>query len=155
MATYRCQWREAGPQIKKFEQVSSDIHQMSLSEGPGWAGGSHVWYLGWVGLGLGLGLGLGPGDLCLACCSWSNSPSCSAAWIVYSEVQCIMDNDHVGDPLWTNRHTQMKTLPSRNFVGKAYRSINIRNFIITENLWFAQWFSGKSLAGSAVDCSNH
>ena len=37
--------------------------------------------------------------------------------VLYSEVQCIMDNGHMGTlPLWTDRHTAVKTLPSRNFL---------------------------------------
>ena len=48
--------------MNRFEQVSSDGHQMSLAEG-----GSHVWKWGGPGWG---------GDL-------------------YSEVQCIMGNDHI------------------------------------------------------------
>ena len=40
---------------------------------------------------------------------------------LYSEGQCIMGNDHIGPPLPpsppVDRHTSMKTLPSRNFVG--------------------------------------
>ena len=36
--------------------------------------------------------------------------------VLYSEVQCIMGNGHMGIPLWIDRHTPVKTLPSRNFV---------------------------------------
>ena len=30
VATTRCQYEGVGPQVKKFEQVSSDEHQMSV-----------------------------------------------------------------------------------------------------------------------------
>ena len=36
---------------------------------------------------------------------------------LYGEVQCIMDNDHMGTPCEQNdRQTRLKTSPSRNFV---------------------------------------
>ena len=35
---------------------------------------------------------------------------------LYGEVQGIMSNGHMGHPLWTNTQTQLKALPSRNFV---------------------------------------
>ena len=34
-----------------------------------------------------------------------------------SEVQCIMGKGRMGTSLWTDTHTAVKTLPSRNFVG--------------------------------------
>ena len=51
-----------GPQVNKFEQVSSDGHKMSL------AGRPHVWKGG------------------------------VESGILYSEVQCIMGNGHLGPP---------------------------------------------------------
>ena len=43
----------------------------------------------------------------------------------YGEVQCIMDDDHVGVPLlpvyrMNDGQTRLKTLPSRNFVVGRY-----------------------------------
>ena len=35
---------------------------------------------------------------------------------LYSEVQCIMGNGHMGPPFSDNRQTRLKTLPCRNFV---------------------------------------
>ena len=35
VATTRCQYEGVGPQVKKFEQVSSDDHQMSVPRGGG------------------------------------------------------------------------------------------------------------------------
>ena len=35
----RCQYWQRGPQMNKFEQVSSVGHQMSLAGGEGWEGG--------------------------------------------------------------------------------------------------------------------
>ena len=83
------------PQLNKFEQFTSDCHQMLLAGGPmchvRMAGGSHVWRMG---LGGGLGWLGGP------CAASSN-----ASW------------SH-GNPLFPlDRQTRMKILPSRNFVG--------------------------------------
>ena len=64
------------PQVNKFEQVSSDGHQVSLARGV-----LDLMSRGEEGWGLGRGTGL------------------------YSEVQCIMGNDHRGSPLWTDRMT--------------------------------------------------
>ena len=38
---------------------------------------------------------------------------------LYSEVQCIMGNGHMGTPfpLWTDGQAGVKTSPSHNFVG--------------------------------------
>ena len=59
-----------GPQVIKFEQVSSVDHQMSVVGGQGWAGGprSDVWGEGWG--------------------------TCT----MYSEVHGIMGNGHIGNP---------------------------------------------------------
>ena len=36
---------------------------------------------------------------------------------LYSEVQCIMDNSHMGPPSWTDKQTDTyEKLPSDNFV---------------------------------------
>ena len=44
VATTRCQYHEGmGPQVSKFEQVTSDDHQMSIAGGEG---RSHFCYLG-------------------------------------------------------------------------------------------------------------
>ena len=48
VVTTRCSWR-GGPQMNKFEQVSSDGHQMSQAGGRVWGGGN-VWYPGWTDL---------------------------------------------------------------------------------------------------------
>ena len=85
----RCQyqWGES-PQINKFEQVSSDCHQMSLAGGPisdiFWLGGGsdvRVRAEGVMGpmsdVPLGGGQGQEGGEL-------------------YSEIQCIMVNGHMG-----------------------------------------------------------
>ena len=39
------------------------------------------------------------------------------AGVLYSEVQGIMGNGHMGTPLGTDRHTHLKELPSHNSVG--------------------------------------
>ena len=81
-----------GPEVNKFEQVFNDGHQMSLVGEGKKTVRSHV------------GGGLGSGQMGL-----------------YSEVQCIMGNGHMGPPPPYCGHndgqTRLKTLPSRNFVG--------------------------------------
>ena len=49
-------------------------------------------------------------------------------------VQCIKGNGHKGSPfpLWTDRHIQVKTLPSRNFVW----AVNIHKIDISNNRHF-------------------
>ena len=47
----------------------------------------------------------------------SESPCLGWGWL-FSEVQCIIDNGPMGPNLWTDRHTLVKTLPSRNFVDR-------------------------------------
>ena len=77
----RCHYWYGGPQVNKFEQVSSDDHQISLA--------------GRVGLGL-------EGEL-------------------YSEVRCTIASlpSHMGTHV--DRQRELKTLPSRNFVGERYK----------------------------------
>ena len=68
----------SSPQVNKFEQVSSDGHQVSLGRGRG----PRSDVKGWGGLRWGEGAG------------------------VYSEVQYIMGNNQRGSPpLWTDRMT--------------------------------------------------
>ena len=70
----RCQYWWGGPQVNKFEQVSSDGHRMSPAEAGAWGCQGWDWGGGAAGL--------------------------------YSEVQCIMSNGHMG-PLpheQTDRH---------------------------------------------------
>ena len=76
--------------MNKFEQVSSDGHQMPLA-----------------------GTGLGWGIPCL-----DGVPGPGLRGSLYSEVQCIVCNGDMGSPSGqTDRHTSLKTLPSRNSVG--------------------------------------
>ena len=84
----------------KFEQVSNDGHQMSLTVGV--PEGPYVWRV----LGLG-GRGGGPHVLCLV-------------GVFYSEVQRIMGNGHIRPPPFKENDRQIpaKTLPSHNFVGR-------------------------------------
>ena len=37
--------------------------------------------------------------------------------VLYSEIQCIMGNGHMGTTPWTDRQTPMKALLSHNFIG--------------------------------------
>ena len=83
--------KKGGPEVKKFEQVSSDGHQVSLAGGP---------------------LPGGPKIPCPGgACEWG----LRLRGTLYSEVQYIMGNGHMGLPM--DIQTRMKTLPSRNFVG--------------------------------------
>ena len=46
---------------------------------------------------------------------------------LYSEVQCIMGNGHIGTPSNpVNRQTRTKTLPSRNFVERRQQTFKRR-----------------------------
>ena len=77
--------------MNKFEQVFSDDYQMSLAgAGPG-GPMTHV-----------LGGGVGSGE----------------ARIVRSNASWVMVTWGPPSPLWTDRHTLLKTLPSRYFVGR-------------------------------------
>ena len=84
--------------MNRFEQVSSDGHQMSPVGRGAEPGGSRVWR-GARARGV-------PGPM-----GWR---------VLYSEVQSIMGNGHMGTP-HPHRHndgqTRLKTLPSSNFVG--------------------------------------
>ena len=71
--------------MNKFEQVSRDGLQMSLAGG--WGGS------------LDLCLGVRPG---LGRVPWPH-----VGGGLYSEVQCIMGNGHMGTPPWTDRHTHL------------------------------------------------
>ena len=78
-----------GHQISKFKKVSNDDHQMSLADG-----------------------GQGLGVPCLM--SWGGL----GLRALYSQVQCIMGNGHMGTPCkQADRQTWLKTLPSHNFIG--------------------------------------
>ena len=48
-------------------------------------------------------------------------PNTQSLYSLYSEVQCIMCNSRMG-PQWMDRHTPVKPLPSRNYVGGRYQS---------------------------------
>ena len=99
----RCQHWEC-PKLKKFEQVSTDGHQMSLAEGGGLCSvTSHV-QGGW-------------GSLCSEIlCSREEA----GQWLaLYREVQCIIGDGHM-DPYPCRQNDGqiwLKTLPFRNFVG--------------------------------------
>ena len=87
-AATRCGWGE-GHQVNKFEQVSSDGHQMSLGGGQGWGGGPMPDVLG-----------VGSYVWCREEAPMSDvqgSQACRRGDL-YSEFQCIMDNAHMGDP---------------------------------------------------------
>ena len=43
----------------------------------------------------------------------------SDVWGLYSEIQCIIGNGHMGTPM--DRQIPVKTIPSRNFGGKAVK----------------------------------
>ena len=75
--------------MNKFEQVSSDGHQMSLTAGQsqGWGPMSYV------------------------------QEGRDRAGGQYSEVQCIMGTGHIRTPSVNDGQTQLKRLPSRNFIG--------------------------------------
>ena len=99
------------PQVNKFERISSDGHQMSLSgAGPGPGGPmSDVW--GWgeerVGGTMSDGLKLGEGT--------------EAGGV--SEIQCIMDNSHMGtlpDPVNRQHTIENITVPQLR-----WRAVNI------------------------------
>ena len=102
----KCQywWGVASPQVNKFEQVSGDSHQISLAGGLGWevpcptSGGGQG--QAWGVSGPMSGGGAGP----------------EQGGSLYSEVQCIMGNGHIGPSVdrQPERQTQLKTLPSRN-----------------------------------------
>ena len=64
---------------------------------------------------LGVGGGLGLENPCIVRSHVQGGPGPGDGFL-YSEVQCIMGNAHMG-PQPVNRHTRPKTLPSRNFVG--------------------------------------
>ena len=90
LATMMYWWGVRGPQVNKFEQVSSDDHQMSLVEG---------WRVPCLML-----RGLGP-----------EGARAMRGASLYSEVQCIMGNGHMGPlPLWTDRHGYENITTSSN-----------------------------------------
>ena len=83
------QW---GP-VNKFEQVSSDGHQMSLVGGmvrgspcPMSGGGAGLW-----------GLGLGGEEVSMSHV-WGRGQAKGA---LYTEVECMMHNGHMRTPMWT------------------------------------------------------
>ena len=86
-----------------LEHVSSFDHQMSL------AGGSQVNKFKQVS-GLDHKMSVAGGRT-----GGLNVPCPGRA--MYSEVQCIVGNGHMGPPC-TDRQTRVKTLPSGNFVGR-------------------------------------
>ena len=94
---------EGGPQVNKFEQVSSDGYQMSLAKGADRRRVSHVCCPG---------RGLGPVGVSCLMSRREEGPGLGG---LYSEVQCIKSNGHMGTPP-VNRQTRVKTLPSRNSV---------------------------------------
>ena len=69
-----------GSEMDKFEQVSNDHHHMSLAGGPGLMSGGNGGQGGW-GPRSDVHGRLGPGGRGL-----------------YSEIQCFMDNSHMGPP---------------------------------------------------------
>ena len=106
VATSRCP-SQGGPQMNKLEKVSSDCHLMALAGGGARSRGvTGLMSRGDVGEGRsnvqrGGGRGRTGGGL-------------------YSEVQCILGNGHIGIPCGqtqTQTHTHVKILPSHNFVG--------------------------------------
>ena len=107
------QW---GP-IKKFEQVSSDGHRMSLAgggpEGPMSRGqgkrASHVW-------------SCGPGP---------------EGRSLYSKVKCIMGNSHVPTPLnrMTDRHLWKYYFPATSLAGGNETQMSKSVFNLTIRFW--------------------
>ena len=76
-----------GPQVNKFEQISSLGHQLSLGGGPRTVR-SHVWGGGRVGM--------VPVLVGFPCRVWGGLGPVGA---LYVEVQCIMGNCHIGTPV--------------------------------------------------------
>ena len=102
-----------GPQVNKYQQVSSIGHQISLARLRSQEDGARA------GSG-GSQYNMRPhvqGVLCTVRCI--SRVGVTNRRVLYVEVQCIMDNGHTGTPLLTEWQTEtwLKTLLSRNFVG--------------------------------------
>ena len=79
-----------GPEMNKFEQVSSDGHQIALGVGPGLGGTMS-------GLGGGWASPVRSHDV-----QGRGEGGGGVGWWLYSEVQYIIDNDHMGPPCGLN-----------------------------------------------------
>ena len=104
------------PSVNKFEQVSSNGHQMSLAKG--WAIARSRARDGHVGMGGSMSdvrnaqWDHGQGQ------SWGTcTVSSNALLVMVIIVNKIYERFMRDLPVWTDRYTQVKTLPSRNFIG--------------------------------------
>ena len=100
IATRYQQWWEGGPEVNKFEQVSSDGHQMSLAGDPCTVR-SYVW--------------MGPGSVLRVGSLYAGMGRVGDP--VYSEVQCSMGNGQMR-PFCGQTDTTENKYPSRNFFGQ-------------------------------------
>ena len=82
----RCQYWQRGPQTNKFEQVSSDGHQMSLAGAPGPRGVPCL--MSWGARARARG----------PICDVQGAGTRTEEGALYNEIQCTMGNGHMGTP---------------------------------------------------------
>ena len=129
-----CQyWWGGGPQVNKFEQVSSDCHQMPPA-------GAGAW---------GTRAGAGMGVPCLT--------SKGVAGDLYSEVQCTMSNGYMGTPSpWADRQDKRENISFPQLCWQAVTNVyNGRIFqtrpgstnplFWNENLLFSKIFAANCM----------
>ena len=131
IATTRCH-SQRGPQMNKFEQISSEDHQMSLAGGQSQAQGCQVWCQLEGGWEHGCGQRRFPGLI-------------FGGRGLYSEVQCIMSNDHIGTPVnrQTNRHKWKHYLLATSSAGgnesNAYSQVHVAMELWNFRFYYFIW----------------